>query len=339
MSHINIPIFVPHIGCPHTCVFCNQRRITGQDTIRLDRFDETVEAVLSTVDPQKHEVQIAFFGGSFTAIEKELMCMLLQKAKRYTDEGSVTSLRVSTRPDAIDEEILSILAAHSVTVVELGIQSTNDEVLLSSERGHTAKDCENACRLVKKYGFELVGQMMLGLPSSSLENEIKTATDMIAWGIDKARIYPTVVFADTALHTMMQNGSYTPLSLESAVTRGEAVYSLFAAHRIDVIRIGLCETEGLRYDATVSGAYHPALGELIINRHYLMKILQAASKVTLPPHAALVIETAPGTLSRAIGQKKCNLKELERVYPNNRILFRTSDACVKNEVKILVKEN
>ncbi len=340
MSHINIPVFVPHLGCPHTCVFCNQHTITGQCEITAQDVDTAVSETLSLLkDPSAHELQIAFFGGSFTAIEREAMLALLEKANYYVQNGSVRSIRLSTRPDAIDDEILTILAKHSVKAIELGIQSTDETVLAASERGHTAKDSESACRKIKEYGFELVGQMMLGLPASTLECEIQTARDMISWGIDKARIYPTVVFADTALAEFTQEKRYTPLSVEEAVDRASAVYSIFSEHNIEVIRIGLCENEGLHSEKTIGGAHHPALGELVLNRYYLTKILKELKTLDPKPDATVVIETAPNALSQAIGQKKCNLYELEKAYPQNSICFSPSHSLSKKEVKIFVKEN
>ena len=340
MSHINIPIFVPHLGCPHTCVFCNQHTITGQGETTLGEIDTAVSQTLALLnDPAAHELQIAFFGGSFTAIEREKMLALLEKANYYVQNGSVKSIRLSTRPDAIDDEILSILSKYSVKAIELGIQSTDENVLKASERGHSAGDSETACRRIKQYGFELVGQMMLGLPESTLESELQTARDMISWGIDKARIYPTVVFADTALAEFTQEKSYTPLSIEEAVDRASAVYSIFSEHNIEVIRIGLCENEGLHSDKTVGGAHHPALGELVLNRYSLTKILKELQAIDLKPDTTIVIETAPNTLSQAIGQKKRNLYELEKAYPQNRIRFSPSHSLCGKEVKILVKEN
>lgn len=340
MNHINIPVFVPHLGCPHTCVFCNQHTITGQSETTTDEIDTAVCQTLSLLkEPSEHELQIAFFGGSFTAIERGKMLALLEKANYYVQNGSVQSIRLSTRPDAISDEILSILAKYSVRSIELGIQSTNEQVLLASERGHTAKESETACQKIKEYGFELVGQMMLGLPASTPETELQTAQDMICWGIDKARIYPTVVFANTALASFTENQTYTPLSVEEAVSRAATVYTLFTEHNVEVIRIGLCENEGLRSDQTIGGAHHPALGELVLNRHYLHKIMNQLQALSPPPNATVLIETAPSALSQAIGQKKCNLYELEKTYPQNRILFFPSHSLCGKEVKIFVKEN
>lgn len=339
MSHINIPIFVPHLGCPHTCVFCNQHTITGQCETTLDEIDNAVSQTIALLkNPTAHELQIAFFGGSFTAIERNKMLALLEKANYYVKKGSVKSIRLSTRPDCIDDEILAILSEHSVKAIELGIQSTDKTVLEASERGHTAKNAETACRKIKEYGFELVGQMMLGLPASTPQNELQTARDMISWGIDKARIYPTVVFADTSLARFTEEKRYTPLSVEEAVDRAAQVYSLFTEHNVEVIRIGLCENEGLRSDKTVGGAHHPALGELVLNRYYLNKILNTLQTISPQPNTEIVIESHPSVLSQTIGQKKCNFYALAKAYPHNTIRFLPSHSLCGKEVKIFVKE-
>ena len=204
--HVHIPIFVPHLGCPHTCVFCNQHSITGQGSFSIENFHHTVKEHLATCPENAHK-EIAFFGGSFTAIDRNLMTQLLLLAKQYVDNGKVDGIRLSTRPDAINGEIVDILKAYPVHTVELGIQSTSDEVLLASERGHTAKDSEAACHLLKQNGFSVVGQMMSGLPLSTAENELQTAKNMIAWGVNAVRIYPTVVFPDTALDSMVRRGA------------------------------------------------------------------------------------------------------------------------------------
>lgn len=338
MRHINIPIFVPHLGCPHTCVFCNQRKITGQNTFSLDGFHETINQTLATA-PKDALKEIAFFGGSFTAIERDLMCTLLSLAKEYVDRGEVSSIRLSTRPDAIDDEILSLLKAYAVTTIELGIQSTDPEVLIASERGHTKHDAERACRLIKSYGFSLVGQMMLGLPSSSLEKEIKTAEDMIKWGIDAARIYPTVVFPDTALDTLRKKGDYTPLSIEEAALRGGTLLEIFDKSELPVIRIGLCESEGLHTTDGISGAYHPALGEMCQSEFYRRCIEKALKTLTFPKSAVITVEVAPSVLSQAIGQNKCNLTYFKKTYPDCTFLIKPSFALGKKEVKIHTKEN
>ncbi len=338
MKHINIPIFVPHLGCPHNCVFCNQKTITGNCGFDINSIEKTVDDALSSIDFKKTDVQIAFFGGSFTGIERSLMTEILSRAEKYVKIGAVSSLRLSTRPDYINAEILGILSEYSVKTIELGIQSTSDRVLLASGRGHTAEDSKNASLLIKKYGFELVGQMMIGLPLSDLPSEIKTAEDIVKFGADAARIYPTVVFADTALEMLTLNGKYQPLEIKDAAKRSAKVYKIFNDNSVDVIRIGLCETDGLRSEKKIGGAYHPALGELCMNEFYLLKITEKLAKLNLTGVSEIEILTAPRTLSQAIGQKKCNLTELSNKYPNIKITFSESITIPSKNVEIKIKE-
>lgn len=338
MRHANIPIFVPHLGCPHTCAFCNQRTITGKQNFSFEQVRSDIDTALATLDNTTKK-EIAFFGGSFTAIDKELMLSLLSLAEEYVKKGKVSSIRLSTRPDAIDDSILTLLRRFSVKTVELGIQSTDNRVLLESMRGHTKEQSKTASLLIKQYGFSLVGQMMLGLPASTLETELTTARDMLSFGIDAARIYPTVIFPDTTLWEMAKKGAYTPLSVDEAVSRGGEVLCCFDQAKIPVIRIGLCESEGLRETNDLLGAYHPAIGELIQSNFYLRKIQTELARYDLPERADVTVEVAPHALSQAIGQKRRNLLALKTLYPEITIRFRTNEALCKTEVKLYVKEN
>lgn len=338
MRHINLPIFVPHLGCPNACVFCNQHLITSVTRFSMEDARETLEKAIASL-PRDAVAEIAFFGGSFTAIDRDLMTSLLSLAESYVQKGLASSIRLSTRPDAINDEILTVLKQYSVRTVELGIQSTDDHVLQASRRGHTKEDSENAARLIRSYGFSLVGQMMLGLPDSTPETDLATARDMIAFGIHAARIYPTVVFPHTDLFRMSQTGAYHPLTVEEAVERGGEVLACFWNAGIPVIRIGLCESDELRDTPMLEGAYHPALGEMIRSRAFLKKIQEELSKNTLPEHAEITVEIAPVSLSQAIGHKKYNRLLLSQYYPNHSIRFRENPILSETEVKIHVKEN
>ena len=308
-KHANIPVFIPHEGCPNACVFCNQRVITGvKDTADRDIRPE-IDAALASILLPPTDVQIAFFGGSFTGIDRTLMVRLLCDAYAYVRAGKVDSIRLSTRPDYISAEILDILKSYGVKSVELGIQSMDDTVLALSARGHTAADSERACKLVKAYGFELVGQMMLGLPGSTEESDVFTAKELVHLHCDACRIYPTVVFENTELCRMAKDGAYRPLSAEEAVTRGASVLDVLLKGGVTPIRIGLQATEALSDGTDVyAGANHSALGEKIESEFY--KRLLEASLETLP-HAADKPETvtvlcAPGEESKVSGQNKAN---------------------------------
>lgn len=308
-KHANIPVFIPHEGCPNACVFCNQRVITGVKAAADRDIRPEIDAALASILLPPTDVQIAFFGGSFTGIDRTLMLRLLDDAYAYVRAGKVDSIRLSTRPDYISAEILDILKSYGVKSVELGIQSMDDTVLALAARGHTAADSERACKLVKAYGFELVGQMMLGLPGSTEESDVFTAKGLVRLRCDACRIYPTVVFENTELCRMATNGAYRPLSAEEAVTRGASVLDVLLKGGVTPIRIGLQATEALSDGTDVyAGANHSALGEKIESEFY--KRLLEASLETLP-HAADKPETvtvlcAPGEESKVSGQNKAN---------------------------------
>lgn len=308
-NHVNIPIFIPHLGCPNNCVFCNQRAISGVYEFNSEKFNSIIQESLSTISSDT-EVEIAFFGGSFTGIERDLMISLLDTAYSYVLNGQVKSIRCSTRPDYISEEILHILKRYGVTTIELGLQSTSDYVLELSKRGHNFDDEVNACEMIVRHGFDLIGQMMIGLPGSCLESELKTAEFIASCGAVGSRIYPTVVFNDTELCEMARAGEYTPLSFEDAVVRSARVLDVFIKNGIEVIRIGLCASDNLISDKTYfAGPNHPALGEYIIGEYYYENILNShlgdekGDKI-------LHVAVSKGSLSKAIGQRRRNKHRL-----------------------------
>ena len=304
--HINIPIFIPHLGCPNMCVFCNQRTISGVDRFDASSVKNIIEENLSSL-ASEDEVEIAFFGGSFTGIDRDLMISLLETAHQYVVSSKVKSIRCSTRPDYIDREILDILKKYGVKTIELGLQSIDEKVLEVTKRGHRFAEEKRACELIIEYGFELVGQMMIGLPSSTLETELHTADFIINSGATAARIYPTVVFNGTELCSMTKNREYVPLSVEAAVERSSAVLEKFIDAGVKVIRIGLCSSDNLISDKTYfAGPNHPALGELVESELYYKRITKKLSRLEISGKADVYIFVAPGTLSKAIGQKRKN---------------------------------
>ncbi len=318
MRHVNIPIFIPHMGCPNACVFCNQRRISGKTQFDIHSVEDELLRATETIDYDTSEVEIAFFGGSFTGIDREDMLYLLGIAKRYIDMGKAQSIRLSTRPDYIDGEILDILAAHGVTDIELGLQSMSERVLAASKRGHTADSARRACEMIKEHGFNLVGQMMIGLPESSFEDELYTAREIVSMGCDAARIYPTVVFCETELCDMMRCGEYEPLTMTDAVERSAAVLEVFIENELPVIRLGLCAADNLFVEgAIVGGAYHSAFGELVYSQLYYKKICdyirenQLSEKLT---GRDIIVCVPCGEVSKASGQKRANKERLKREY-------------------------
>ncbi len=311
MAHRNIPIFIPHLGCPHQCVFCNQHSISGCRSFDEEQVAAQIEEALKTI-PKGAETEIAYFGGSFTGIDRDLMIRLLDIAQSYVRDGRVQAIRLSTRPDMIDDEILEILGRYSVRTIELGLQSMDDAVLLASKRGHTAEQAEIACKKVVDSGFSLVGQMMIGLPGSTVESERETARRICDLGASACRIYPTVVFVDTPLLAMMREGGYEPLSLEAAVSRSAEVLGIFLERDVQCLRIGLCATEDLISETkAVAGANHPALGELVWNELYYQKIHTCLKNEGLLGRE-VEISVSRREISKAVGQNRCNLLRLER---------------------------
>lgn len=314
--HINVPIFIPHLGCPNDCVFCNQRKISGKNEFVFSNAKKELEDAFSTIDIKNCDVEIAFFGGSFTGIDRDLMMDLLSLAKDYVDKGDASSIRLSTRPDYISEEILDILSEYPVKTIEIGVQSIDDNVLAACKRGHTFCDTERAAKLINDYGFDLVGQMMIGLPQATLESEIKTAEYICDCGAVAARIYPTVVFRGTELENMAIRRDYTPLTVEDAIERSADVYEKFNVRNVPVIRVGLHASESLTSDIDVyAGANHPALGERIMSRVYFKRIVREIEQINSSLFGKnIIVYVAKGETSKVIGQKGENREKLIREF-------------------------
>ena len=333
-KHINLPIFIPHLGCPNQCVFCNQRTISGVESFDISSVKQEIDTALATVDASQ-EVEIAFFGGSFTGIDREMMVSLLELAHGYIKEGKVSSIRCSTRPDYIDEEVLDILERYGVKTIELGLQSSSDDVLLRTKRGHSSLDEARACDLIVKRGFSLVGQMMIGLPGSTTESELETARFIVEHGATGARIYPTVVFYGTELCQMAIDGVYTPIDLEDAVERSAKVLEIFLDNEVDVIRIGLCASENLTNDEKYyAGPNHPALGEMVENAVYYNKIVNRLDNNASHDGKTLLVYVAKGCLSKAIGQRKSNIVKLMHNFNFRDVKIKEEESLVPYELQI-----
>ena len=306
MKHKNIPVFIPHLGCPNDCVFCNQRKITEHTEFKEEDVKKTIDEAVATLRGGG-DAEIAFFGGSFTGIDRDLMIRLLTLGKSYIDRGAVSSLRCSTRPDYIDGEILDILQKYDVKTVELGIQSTDDKVLENCKRGHTAAQSNTAMELIKSRGFSLIGQMMTGLPGATAESEIKTALDICKYA-DGARIYPIVVFKDTELSYMAEAGAYKPYTTDELIKRTADVKEVFIKHGIPTIRVGLQANGGLTGgDEIACGGYDEAIGERCDSLIYY-RIISRLLRGCTGEHA--VIAVPRGHVSRASGHKKENKARL-----------------------------
>lgn len=305
-KHANISIFVPHIGCPNMCSFCNQRYITGKNTAPLT--EDVINAVkIATQSPSYDptNTEIAFFGGSFTAINRNYMLDLLKTANVFVRNNVVSGIRISTRPDAIDDEILALLKEYGVTSIELGAQSLNDNVLKSNNRGHTAQDVISASRLIKKYGFSLGLQMMTGLFNDCDDFAIYTAEKIIELKPDTVRIYPTIVLKNTDLAALYSDNKYKPQTLEEAVNLCAQLLLKFYRENINVIRLGLHSIEDESY---IAGPWHPAFSELCHSKIYFEKV-----KTLLDRAGEYNIFVNSAAVSKMTGQHKENILALKKL--------------------------
>lgn len=310
VKHSNLAIFVPHIGCPNQCSFCNQNSISGAVSAPTGADVHTLcRETLAVMGERAKHTEVAFFGGSFTAIEQDYMTALLEAASCYVGEGKFAGIRISTRPDAIDEAVLATLKRYGVTAIELGAQSMNDAVLAANLRGHSAADVRRAAQQIKAGVFSLGLQMMVGLYGSTAETDRETAKALGALKPDTMRIYPTVIIKNTLLEQLYQRGEYSPMTLADGVSLCAELLTFFEEQHIKVIRMGLHASDTLEQDY-VGGLYHPAFRELCENQIMLGKILAQIEQQNIVSPAGLLIEVNPSDVSKVMGQNRCNAKHL-----------------------------
>lgn len=325
MRRAIIPVFVPHLGCPNACVFCNQKRISGNE--KPAEASDVHKAVkrAGEILPGDIKAELAFYGGSFTAIPAEQQTSLLEAAKTYVDEGFLSGIRLSTRPDAIDTERLELLRKYSVRTIELGAQSMDAGVLKLSGRGHAPEDTERASRLIKQYGFDLILQMMTGLPGDSPERSKYTARKLAELKPDGVRIYPTVILKDTALFEMWQSGTYREHSVEDAVELCAELFLIFEAGNIPVIRLGLNPTDELSGGVAAGGAYHPALGELVYSRIMLQKARELLKNTDTGTRVVLGVHSSK--VSAMTGHKRSNISILTEEFGLESLKIKSADTA------------
>lgn len=314
-----IPIFVPHLGCPNNCTFCNQKRISGQTKmVTAKDVKDTIEYYLKNFKDNHKYVEVAFFGGSFTAIEKEKQEELLEAVQEYIQSKLVNSIRISTRPDCIDKEILKRMKKYHVKTIELGVQSTNNYILQRCKRGHTGEDVKKASKMIRMHGFILGHQMMVGLPESTKQDEINTAKELIKLKPKIVRIYPVLVIKDTELAEEYANGTYTPLTVGQAVERCKDIVDLFNRNKINVIRIGLQNTEEIsdpksEKSSVVAGPYHPAFRQLVESSMWYDSIVNKIKEVNAKVKKVKIIANDIN-INNIIGHKKENITKLKDIY-------------------------
>lgn len=314
-----IPIFVPHKGCPNQCIFCNQKKISGQiKELTADDVRKIVDEYLEINNKVDYtNIEVAFYGGSFTGIEYEKQIELLQVANEYIKNKKINSIRLSTRPDYINQEILDYLKKYGVRLIELGVQSMDNEVLNRSMRGHTSQDVINASNLIKENGILLGLQMMVGLPLSNEEKEIKTAEEFIKLKPYCVRIYPVLVIKDTPLEEEYYEGKYQACKIEQAVRISAKLLKMFEREDIIVIRIGLQTTDNINEGKdVVAGPFHPAFGELVSQYIRFIEIEEYIKSNGLHSRD-IVIKCNEKEISKIIGNKKANILKIKNIYDIN----------------------
>ena len=314
-----IPIFVPHLGCPNDCVFCNQKSISGeQRMITKEDVKKTIDFYLDNIRDKESKKEVAFFGGSFTGIEIEKQAEFLQTAYEYIKQGKIDSIRISTRPDYIDKKILKMLKKYKVETIELGVQSANDYILKQSQRGHTFEDVKKASKLIRWYGFKLGHQMMVGLPESTRLDEINTARELIKLKQKMVRIYPVLVIKNTKLEKDYMNEKYKPLTVVQAVEICKELVVMFKKKGIDIIRIGLQNTDTITDpkqsgSEVVAGPYHPAFRQLVESGLWYDTIVTKIKQLNVKVKKVEIIVN-PQDANNVIGHKRENIEKLKDMY-------------------------
>ena len=310
MKHYNIPIFLPELACPFRCVYCNQFSITGKQQLPdIQEVKNTIDKYLDSFKEDDRFVEVAFFGGNFTGLPEKMQDDFLKIVQPYLEKGVIDGIRCSTRPDYIDEKRVKILKSFGMKNIELGAQTTNDDILQKCGRGHTFKDIENASQIIVNEGITLGLQMMLGLPFDSFGNDMQTARDIVRLGAKETRIYPCIVVKDTELERMYKTGEYKPLALDEAVEQSATLYEYFTENDVKVLRIGLHTSDDLNGDAFIAGPYHKNFAEMVFSRLWGRKFDKIDEKTD-----KIVIEVPENQLNHAIGYQGENKKKLQKRY-------------------------
>jgi histone acetyltransferase (RNA polymerase elongator complex component) len=328
LKHFTIPLFIPMQGCPYDCVFCNQRNITGQQHAMSDNeIVSKIESHLSTLPKKNSDIEIGFFGGSFTGLTLDEQKRYLELGQPWIVSQEISGIRLSTRPDYINAEILAMLTEYGVKTIELGAQSMNDEVLRQAGRGHTAEDVRQAAALIKESGLALGLQMMIGLPGDTIEKSIQTAKEIINLGADSTRIYPTLVIRHTGLELLYRHGKFEPLSLNDAINWCSKIVPLFEDSGVKILRLGLHPSEGiLSGHELLAGPFHVAFGEMVYSKiwYHILNELES------DPSAEITIFMNPKQINHAIGHKGVNRKMLEGKF--GKVNFKVDDNLVGRSI-------
>ncbi len=312
-KHYTIPIFIPELACPFRCIYCDQHKITGKvEMPEPEGVHEIIEKHLASFPKRKKVIEIGFFGGNFTGIPFEKQEEYLAIASTYMNDEKVQGIRLSTRPDYINEQAIKLLKKYKVSTVELGAQSMVDEVLIASSRGHSVEDTIRASQMIKGANIRLGLQMMIGLPGDSLEYDLQTAASFVELQANDARIYPTLVIRGTTLEDMYKDGSYMPLSMEDAVLRSASVLRILEQGNVKIIKMGLHPSDAfISGDELVAGPFHEAFRELVMTEIWAEEFTPLRQR---SEHRHIEIEVAPRQFNFAIGYAAKNKKTLLEFY-------------------------
>lgn len=325
-----VPFFIPHMGCPHTCLFCNQHGITGKKELSQGK---SLEEEIKTWLGRKQEgqaAQLAFYGGSFTCLPEEVQYKYLEGAKPYLETGRLDSIRISTRPDCIDEQLCDFLKEYGVETIELGLQSMDENVLTLSERGHTSNDSRNAIKILKEKGFTVGVQLLPGLPKETSYTFIKGVKEVISLKPDLVRLYPALVVRRSGLEKLFQEKKYQPLSLNKAICWTARAKELFEKSGVTVIRIGLQQSTDLE-QTYVAGPHHPAMGELVESRRWFKRIRKIVS--SCPAEKKVVVHISEKDLSAVVGAKRRNIKRLQQLKLQEKLVLKPEKNMERGRVE------
>ena len=330
-----IPVFLPHAGCPHRCVFCNQVSITGtgQKPVSADQLRSQIRQFLKYRSDCRQSAQISFFGGNFLGLKIEDIKFYLGLATEFVKRRAVDSIRFSTRPDTVDPNRLEIIADYPVASIELGVQSMDERVLAFAKRGHRAADTVRAVEQLKASNYSIGLQMMVGLPGDDAALAMASAVKIAGMQPDFVRIYPTLVVENSLLAEWYKSGAYTPLSLEDAVAQVKRLYLFFRKNNIRVIRMGLQASEDLDSGSVLAGPYHPAFGQLVYSEIFLAAACAAIESANLTA-ANVAIFVNPRRISTMRGLKNSNIAQLKKRFAFEKIDIIPDSSMDDESIKI-----
>ncbi len=337
MPPLVIPVFIPHMGCPHQCAFCNQTTLTpkaGQALPATEEIHQTIDQYLA-FQGKRERVELAFYGGNFLGLAPHQITVLLQAVTPYLNDKQIHGIRFSTRPDTITPETLDLIREFPVCLIELGIQSMSDTVLSAANRGHTAQQARDAMDAINAAGIPLGVQVMVGLPRDTRQTMLATARTLVEYHPKTARIYPLLVLAHSPLALAHGNGDYAPLSLETALDVTKALYPLFTQAGTRVIRMGLQASDFMEDRLKViAGPWHPAFGHLVFCALALDEILYQINTLSPAPGDTVTLLFHPSDQSRIRGDKNTNLTHLQTQYPHLTFTLRPDPTLTRNQIRI-----